>query len=126
VGAPAAPLDERMIEFIRRQEMLLVMLAGGARSSRSGPEGFIRVPSRRLIAWPEFGSVDSLGLSLSGPVRLLLLDLFKERAGLHLMGWASLAPFAPPALCGPSPAAGTGPRPDFWVRVRVDRAHFAE
>jgi len=115
-------LDDRMVDFIRRQELLFVTLARGGRTSRSGPPGFVRVPSRRLLAWPEFDVADP---PLTGRVQLMLLDLFHQRAVLHIVGVATVAAFAPPQVCGPDPAAAPGPRPDFWVRVRVDQAWFA-
>ena len=111
-----------MVAFIRQQEMVFVTPARGERTSRSGPAGFLRVASRRLLSWPEFEgrSADS------GPVRLLFLDLFHERTGLHVTGRASVVPFGPLQLCGAPPVAVAGPRPTCWVRVRVDQAWFAD
>jgi hypothetical protein len=116
-------LDDRMVGFIRRQEMVFVTVAGGPRTSRSGPAGFLQVPSRRLISWPEFGRPP-----LAGQVRLLFLDLFQERTGLHVTGRASVVPYGPLQVCGSLPVAlsPAGPRPEFWVRVRVDQAWFAD
>ena len=121
VPAGGQRLDDRMIAFVRRQEMVFVSPARGERTSRTGPAGFIRVPARRLLAWPEFGRAP-----ISGPVRLLMLDLLVERAGLHVTGRASIAPYGPVALCGSPVLPVTGPRPDYWVRVRVDQAWFAD
>jgi hypothetical protein len=114
-------LDDRMVGFIRRQEMVFVTVAGGPRTSRSGPAGFLRVPSRRLLSWPEFDRSP-----LAGQVRLLFLDLFQERTGLHVTGRASVVPYGPLQLCGSGLAVASGPRPEFWVRVRVDQAWFAD
>ncbi|GIF49351.1 hypothetical protein Afe04nite_38900 [Asanoa ferruginea] len=116
-------LDDRMVGFIRRQEMVFVSVAGGPRTSRSGPSGFLRVPSRRLLSWPEFGHSRP---SVAGQVRLLFLDLFAERTGLHVTGRASVVPYGPLQLCGSSSVSSPGPRPEFWVRVRVDQAWFAD
>jgi len=112
-----------MVGFIRRQEMVFVTPARGERTSRSGPAGFLSVPSRRLLSWPEFGPGRP---PVSGPVRLLLLDLFQERTGLHVTGRASVVPYGPLQLCGSVGLALPGPRPEFWVRVRVDQAWFAD
>lgn len=128
VGRPATVdpprLDDRMVDFIGRQEMVFVTVAGGPRTSRSGPAGFVRVPSRRLISWPEFGPGHRP--LTPGPVRLLFLDLVQERTGLHVTGRASLVPFGPLQVCGSLPVAVAGPPPEFWVRVRVDQAWFAD
>jgi hypothetical protein len=116
-------LDDRMVDFIRRQEMVFVTAALGGRTARRGAPGFIEVPSRRLITWPEFGRTP-----ISGPVRLLLLDLLRERTGLHVAGRASVVAHAPLRACdgGVPPAATAGPPPECWVQVRVDQAWFVD
>ncbi|MDG4822025.1 hypothetical protein O7635_09175 [Asanoa sp. WMMD1127] len=112
-----------MVDFIRRQEMIFVTMAAGGRTARRGPVGFLQVPARRMITWPEFGEIRA---PVTGGVRLLMLDLLEERTGLHVTGRASVAPFGPPQLCGSAPARTAGPPPDRWVRVRVDQAWFAD
>lgn len=122
-------LDDRMIDFIRRQEMIFVTAALGGRTARRGPVGFVQVPSRRLVTWPEYGRTP-----ISGAVRLLLLDLLNERTGLHVTGRASVVSFGPlqvastaaAPVAAPGPGPGPGPQPECWVRVRVDQAWFAD
>ena len=121
--AESSRLDDRMIEFVRNQEMVFVTLAAGGRTARRGPAGFLQVPARRLITWPEFGAG---GAPVTGSVRLLFLDLLQERTGLHVTGRASVVAFGPPQLAGTGPAALVGPPPACWVRVRVDQAWFAD
>lgn len=115
-------LDDRMVDFVVGQEMVFITPMWGERTSRIGPVGFLRVPSRRLIAWPESGSHPVI----SGPVRLLLLDLLAERTGLHVKGKASVGPYRPLQVCGPAPLPAAGPQPECWVQVRVDEAWFAD
>ena len=121
-GAARFRLDDRMVEFIRGQEMVFITPMWGERTSRIGPLGFLRVPSRRLISWPESGSHPVI----SGPVRLLLLDLLAEKTGLHVTGKASVGPFGPLQVCGSGPVDAAGPTAGSWVRVRVDEAWFTD
>lgn len=120
--APRFRLDDRMAEFIRAQEMVFITPMWGERTSRIGPLGFLRVPSRRLISWPESGNHPVI----SGPVRLLLLDLLAEKTGLHVTGKASVGPYGPLQVCGTGPLDAAGPTAESWVRVRVDEAWFAD
>lgn len=115
-------LDDRMVEFIRGQEMVFITPMWGERTSRIGPLGFLRVPSRRLISWPESGNHPVI----SGPVRLLLLDLLAQKTGLHVTGKASVGPYGPLQVCGSGPMDDAGPTAETWVRVRVDEAWFAD
>jgi hypothetical protein len=115
-------LDDRMIEFIGKQEMIFVTAALGGRTARRGPVGFVQVPSRRLVTWPEYGG----GAPITGQVRLLLLDLLHERTGLHVTGRASVVSFGPLRVASSTPVVAPGPQPERWVRVRVDQAWFAD
>ncbi|WP_203705907.1 hypothetical protein [Asanoa iriomotensis] len=115
-------LDDRMVDFIRKQEMVFVTAALGGRTARRGPVGFVQVPSRRLVTWPEYERTP-----ISGPVRLLLLDLLHERTGLHVTGRASAVSYGPLQVAsGSDPVLVDGPVPECWVRVRVDQAWFAD
>ncbi|GIF71016.1 hypothetical protein [Asanoa siamensis] len=119
---PRARLDDRMVGFISAQEMVFVTAARGGRTACRGVPGFVQAPSRRLITWPE-----PRVSPISGPVRLLFLDLLRERTGLHVSGTASVVAFAPPHLASPAGApAQASPDAACWVRVRVDQAWFAD
>jgi hypothetical protein len=121
-------LDERMINFIRHQEMVFItasVLRPGdppARTSRRGPRGFVHVASRRMVAWPEFGPPP--GPAFDGQISLFMLDLFRDVAGLHVLGRASVAAFAPPQLCDAPAAPPLAGRPTAWVRMHVEAAWF--
>ncbi len=126
-------LNERMVEFVGRQEMLFVASADGGGACdctfRAGPPGFIQVLDRRRLAWPEYrgnGVMASLGNILeTGRVGLLLVDFFRDVIGLHVNGRASvvtdeaLREQVPDLPVDPHP----GRRPVVGVVVEVDEAY---
>jgi uncharacterized protein len=73
-------LNDRMREFIGRQEMVFVSSSGGEVLMRSGPAGFARVVGDRRVLVPE----------LRGPVSLLFVDFFDDVGSLHVRGRASV------------------------------------
>ena len=96
-------LNERMQDFIARQEWMFVATsdARGACDStlRAGPAGFVAVLSPRTVAWPEYrgnGVLASRGNIVENPhVGLLFVDFTGDRIGLHVNGRAGLADDAP-------------------------------
>ncbi len=117
-------LNERMIAFIERQEMVWIATADGHGecdcSFRAGPPGFVQVLDARTVRYPEYrgnGVMASLGNIVENPhVGLVFLDFDQERIGLHLNGTARIV------------EAGEGnavrPRVERWVEVRVKEAYI--
>jgi predicted pyridoxine 5'-phosphate oxidase superfamily flavin-nucleotide-binding protein len=117
-------LNERMIAFIGRQEMVWIATADGHGecdcSFRAGPPGFVQVLDARTVRYPEYrgnGVMASLGNILENPhVGLVFLDFDQERIGLHLNGTARIV------------QAGEGngmrPRVERWVEVCVREAYI--
>lgn len=127
-------LNERMREFIARQEMMFVATADGRGECdctfRAGPPGFVRVLDGRRLAWPEYrgnGVMASLGNVIeNGNVGLLFVDFFRDVIGLHVNGPAKIV--EDPAMrtayrdlpVDPVP----GRRPERWVTVSVEEAYI--
>jgi predicted pyridoxine 5'-phosphate oxidase superfamily flavin-nucleotide-binding protein len=118
-------LNERMIQFIGRQEMVWIATAdvhGECDCSfRAGPPGFVRVLDDRTVRYPEYrgnGVMASLGNIAENPhVGMVFLDFDQDRIGLHVNGTARIVE-----------AAGDGdlaaPRVERWVEVRVQEAYI--
>lgn len=123
-------LNERMVEFVPRQEMLFVATADGFgacdNTFRAGPPGFIRVLGPHRLAWPEYrgnGVMASLGNIAGNPhVGLLMIDFFRDVIGLHVNGRARIVEHGPAAPPVDDPAPGR--RPERWVTVDVDEAYI--
>lgn len=89
-------LNERMREFIARQELLFIATAdanGDCDSSfRRGEPGFVRVVDEYSLVYPEYrgnGVYASLGNILENPhVGLMFIDFFRDLIGLHVNGTA--------------------------------------
>lgn len=127
-------LDERMREFVDRQEMMFVATSdarGECDSTfRAGPPGFVQVFSEQRIGWPEYrgnGVMASLGNIAENPhVGLLFVDFFRDVIGLHVNGNAvivdddSMRAMYPELPVDPVP----GRRPERWVVVIVDEAYI--
>jgi uncharacterized protein len=124
-------LNDRMIEFVGRQEMLFVATADGHgecdNTFRAGPPGFMHVLGPRRLAWPEYrgnGVMASLGnITENAHVGLLMIDFFRDVIGLHVNGRAAIVeardfPFG--ADDDPVP----GRRPERWVVVEVEEAYI--
>jgi predicted pyridoxine 5'-phosphate oxidase superfamily flavin-nucleotide-binding protein len=118
-------LNERMVEFIGRQEMVWIATADAHGecdcSFRAGPPGFVQVLDDRTVWYPEYrgnGVMASLGNIAENPhVGLVFLDFDQERIGLHVNGTARIVE-----------AGGNGdglrPRVERWVEVRVQEAYI--
>ncbi len=127
-------LNERMRDFITRQEMMFVATsdAHGACDStfRAGPAGFVSVLDRHRLAWPEYrgnGVLASRGNILENPhVGLLFVDLVQDLIGLHVNGRAALVDddeirsWYPGLPADPVP----GRRPEQWVMAEVVEAYI--
>jgi uncharacterized protein len=117
-------LNDRMIQFIGRQEMVWIATADGHGecdcSFRAGPPGFVQVLDARTLRYPEYrgnGVMASLGNILENPhVGMVFLDFDQERIGLHVNGTARIVEAAWPDLARP--------RVERWVEVRVDEAYI--
>jgi predicted pyridoxine 5'-phosphate oxidase superfamily flavin-nucleotide-binding protein len=117
-------LNDRMIQFIGRQEMVWIATADGHGecdcSFRAGPPGFVQVLDARTLRYPEYrgnGVMASLGNILENPhVGMVFLDLDQERIGLHVNGTARIVEAGWHDLARP--------RVERWVEVRVDEAYI--
>jgi predicted pyridoxine 5'-phosphate oxidase superfamily flavin-nucleotide-binding protein len=127
-------LNERMQDFIARQEWMFVATsdARGACDStlRAGPAGFVAVLSPRTVAWPEYrgnGVLASRGNIVENPhVGLLFVDFAGDRIGLHVNGRAGLADDATLRARHPGLPVDTVPgrRPEQWVVAVVEEAYI--
>ena len=126
-------LNERMREFLGRQEMMFVATSDGHGECdctfRAGPAGFVRVLDARRLAWPEYrgnGVMASLGnMSENAHVGLLFVDFFTDRIGLHVNGTAMIVD--DPAIRAEYPDLPVDPVPgrraERWVTVMVEEAY---
>lgn len=121
-------LNDRMAEFVARQEMLFVSTSDGSGECdctfRAGPPGFVRVLDDRTLAWPEYrgnGVKASLGnIVENAHVGLLFVDFFRDVIGLHVNGSAAVLDDLPGAPVDDVP----GRRPEQWVLVLVEEAYI--
>jgi uncharacterized protein len=117
-------LNDRMIQFIGRQEMVWIATADSHGecdcSFRAGPPGFVQVLDARTLRYPEYrgnGVMASLGNILENPhVGMVFLDFDQERIGLHVNGTARIVEAGWHDLARP--------RVERWVEVRVDEAYI--
>ena len=117
-------LNQRMIEFIGRQEMVWIATADGHGecdcSFRAGPPGFVEVLNPWTMRYPEYrgnGVMASLGNIQENPhVGMVFLDFNHERIGLHVNGTARVVEADDPG--------GGRPRVERWVEVRVQEAYI--
>jgi predicted pyridoxine 5'-phosphate oxidase superfamily flavin-nucleotide-binding protein len=117
-------LNEPMISFIGRQEMVWIATADSHGecdcSFRAGPPGFVQVLDPSTLRYPEYrgnGVMASLGNIAENPhVAMTFLDFDQERIGLHVNGSARIL------------QAGQGnavqPRAERWVEVGVQEAYI--
>jgi predicted pyridoxine 5'-phosphate oxidase superfamily flavin-nucleotide-binding protein len=127
-------LNERMREFVQRQEMFFLATADGRgecdSSFRAGPPGFLQVIDERTLVFPEYrgnGVHASLGNIEENPhLGIMLIDFTRARIGLHVNGRATIVeddrmreshPHLPE---DPVP----GRRALVWVRVEVEEAYI--
>lgn len=126
-------LNERMREFLARQEMMFVSTSDSTgecdATFRAGPPGFVRVLDPRRLVWPEYrgnGVLASLGNIVENPhVGLLFVDFFRDIIGLHVNGYARVVEHALMVAAHPDLPVDPVPgrRPDVWVSVHVDEAY---
>jgi predicted pyridoxine 5'-phosphate oxidase superfamily flavin-nucleotide-binding protein len=117
-------LNDRMIQFIGRQDMVWIATADGHGecdcSFRAGPPGFVQVLDDRTLRYPEYrgnGVMASLGNIAENPhVGLVFLDFDQERIGLHVNGSASIVEA--------EGQDGARPRVERWVEVGVHEAYI--
>ena len=118
-------LNDQMIAFIGRQEMVWIATADSHGdcdcSFRAGPPGFVQVLDDRTVRYPEYrgnGVMASLGNISENPhVGMVFLDFDQERIGLRVNGSARIVEGA---------GNGHGGRPgvERWVEVRVQEAYI--
>jgi uncharacterized protein len=127
-------LNERMCEFVGRQEMMFVATSdarGECDSTfRAGPPGFVSVLGPDRMAWPEYrgnGVMASLGnISENAHVGILFVDFFTDVIGLHVNGAATVVgdnlmrAAYPELLIDPVP----GRKPERWVVVTITEAYI--
>ncbi len=117
-------LNDRMIEFIGRREMVWIATADGHGecdcSFRAGPPGFVQVLDAWTLRYPEYrgnGVMASLGNIQENPhLGMLFLDFERERIGLHINGTAR--------VIKADDRNGERPRVERWVEVRVQEAYI--
>ena len=115
-------LNDRMIQFIGRQEMVWIATADGHGecdcSFRAGPPGFVQVLDAGTLRYPEYrgnGVMASLGNIAENPhVGMVFLDFDQERIGLHVNGGARIVEADGHDLARP--------RVERWVEVDVEEA----
>jgi predicted pyridoxine 5'-phosphate oxidase superfamily flavin-nucleotide-binding protein len=132
-------LDDRMQNFVRRQEMLFVATGepgdGHDCTFVTGGAGFVRVLSVNRLAWPEFDDV-SLSDAISDIERdprisLLFVDFARGAIGLHINGKAKILDDdamrrAYRALnLDPSLDLVADRRPARWITVYVESAYIS-
>jgi uncharacterized protein len=127
-------LNERMQEFIGRQEMMFVASADSSGECdctfRAGPPGFVRVLGPDRLAWPEYrgnGVMASLGNMVENPrVGLMFVDFLRDVIGLHVNGRVDVVP--DPVMRAEHPDLPVDPVPgrraERWVSVRVHEAYI--
>jgi len=127
-------LNDRMVEFISRQEMVFISTADGHgecdASFRAGPPGFMAVVDDQTLAYPEYrgnGVMASLGnLAENAHIGLLFVDFVRDVIGLHVNGTARVRPDA--EMRGSYPwlqyDGFPGRRPVMWVVVTVEEAYI--
>lgn len=127
-------LNERMREFVRRQEMFFVATADRHgecdNSFRAGPPGFLYDADERTLLYPEYrgnGVHATLGNIEENPhVGILLVDFEHARIGLHVNGRAEVLEDAEARAVWPELPVEQVPgrRARLWVRVSVEEAYI--
>ncbi|MGH3311788.1 MAG: pyridoxamine 5'-phosphate oxidase family protein, partial [Streptomyces sp.] len=127
-------LNERMREFVQRQEMFFLSTSdarGECDSSfRAGPRGFLQVLDERTVTYPEYrgnGVHASLGNIQENPhLGIMLIDFVRARIGLHINGRATIVEDEEIRASYPHLPADPVPgrRAQLWVRVEVEEAYI--
>ena len=129
-------LSGKMVELIRRQEMMFVATADAHGncdcSPRFGKAGFVLVLEDKALAYPEYrgnGVFASLGNIRENPhAGLVFVDFLDTTVGLHVNGAAHsyLSTDLPPTLASylesESPALDS--EVECWVVITVDEAYI--
>jgi predicted pyridoxine 5'-phosphate oxidase superfamily flavin-nucleotide-binding protein len=127
-------LNERMCEFVGRQEMMFVATADGSGECdctfRAGPPGFVHVLDPIHLTWPEYrgnGVMASIGnISENAHVGVLFVDFFRDRIGMHVNGVATIVDDID--MRGRHPELPTDPVPgrraERWVVVLIEEAYI--
>jgi uncharacterized protein len=127
-------LNERMREFVARQEMMFVATADRNGECdctfRAGAPGFVLVLDASSLTWPEYrgnGVMASSGnIAENAHVGLLFVDFFRDGIGLHINGTATIVDdpqmraLHPDLPVDPVP----GRRAERWVTVHVEEAYI--
>lgn len=131
-------LNDRMTEFISKQEMMFISTADGSgncdSSLRSGSPGFVWVIDKKTLIYPEYrgnGVMASLGNITENPhIGLLFIDFFEHRIGLHVNGKASIIENEQLSTINLTEKMmieikeREGNRPERWVLINVDEAYI--
>ncbi|MDT0545533.1 MULTISPECIES: pyridoxamine 5'-phosphate oxidase family protein [Streptomyces] len=127
-------LNDRMREFVARQEMFFLATADGHgecdSTFRAGPPGFLRVFDDRTLAYPEYrgnGVLASLGNIEENPhLGILMIDFMRDRIGLHINGRARVVADAEMRAAHPGLPVDPVPgrRAVVWVEVTVEEAYI--
>jgi predicted pyridoxine 5'-phosphate oxidase superfamily flavin-nucleotide-binding protein len=129
-------LSEKMVELIRRQEMMFVATADAHGncdcSPRFGKAGFVLVLDDKTLAYPEYrgnGVFASLGNIKENPhVGLAFVDFFDTTVGLHVNGAAHSHASTELPLTLASRLDNESPPLDSavecWVLISVDEAYI--
>jgi hypothetical protein len=129
-------LSEKMVELIRRQEMMFVATADAHGncdcSPRFGKAGFVLVLDDKTLAYREYrgnGVFASLGNIKENPhVGLAFVDFFDTTVGLHVNGAAHSHPSTGLPLTLASRLDSESPPLDSavecWVLISVDEAYI--
>ena len=128
-------LSKKMVNLIRRQEMMFVATADAHGncdcSPRFGKAGFVLLLDDKTLAYPEYrgnGVFASLGNIRENPhAGLVFVDFFDTTVGLHVNGGAHSYPSTglPPTLAsylGESPPLDSAV--ECWVVITVDEAYI--
>ncbi len=129
-------LSEKMVDLIRRQEMVFVATADAHGncdcSPRFGKAGFVLVLDDKTLAYPEYrgnGVFASLGnIQENRHIGLVFVDFFDTTVGLHVNGAAESYPSTelPPTLAShlDSESPPLDSPVECWVVMTVDEAYI--
>ncbi|MFG2195590.1 pyridoxamine 5'-phosphate oxidase family protein [Streptomyces sp. NPDC048639] len=127
-------LNDRMREFVGRQEMFFLATAdrhGECDSTfRAGPPGFLQVVDEKTLVYPEYrgnGVLASLGNIEENPhLGILMVDFLRDRIGLHVNGRARIVPDTDMRAAHPDLPVDPVPgrRAQLWVEVTVEEAYI--
>jgi len=127
-------LNEHMVQFVGRQEMMFVATADALGhcdcTFRAGPPGFVAVLAPTRLAWPEYrgnGVLASVGNLVENPnVGIIFVDFLRDVIGLHVNGRATLATDVEMRREFPGLSAEPVPgrRAERWVNLHVEEAYI--